>query len=57
MPVVDPFTSAGREKDRLFLATHREALESMLSGDESTGRADKGGIGGGGAATDRGRKW
>lgn len=57
MPVVDPFTSAGREKDRLFLATHREAPASMPSGDEWTARADKGGIGGGGAAADRRGKW
>lgn len=55
--IVESKAAADREKDRLFLATHRAALESMLSGDESTGRADKRGIGSDGAATDRRRKW
>ena len=27
---------AGREKDRLFLATHREALQHLLTDDEKT---------------------
>ena len=32
--IVESKAATGREKDRLFLATHREALESMLPGDE-----------------------
>ena len=32
--IVESKASAGREKDRLFLATHREALEHLLSNDE-----------------------
>ena len=32
--IVESKASAGREKDRLFLATHREALEHILSDDE-----------------------
>ncbi len=54
--IVASKATAGREKDRLFLATHREALASMLPGDESTGPAHKGGSGGG-AATGRRWKW
>ena len=34
--IVESKATAGREKDRLFLATHREALESMLSRDALT---------------------
>ena len=32
--IVESKARAGREKDRLFLATHREALEDILSDDE-----------------------
>ena len=32
--IVESKARAGREKDRLFLATHREALEYILSDDE-----------------------
>ena len=52
--IVESKAAAGREKDRLFLATHREALESMLSRDEidqASGEYRRDG-----AATDRGRK-
>ncbi len=35
--IVASKAAAGREKDRLFLATHREALEAMLSADEVGG--------------------
>ena len=35
--IVESKAAAGREKDRLFLATHREALENMLSDDEAGG--------------------
>ncbi len=35
--IVESKAAAGREKDRLFLATHREALENMLSADEAGG--------------------
>ena len=33
--IVASKASAGREKDRLFLATHREALEHLLSDEET----------------------
>jgi len=31
--------TVGRDKDRLFLATHREALEELLRGEERKGRS------------------
>lgn len=34
--IVESKARAGREKDRLFLATHREALDSILSEDDSS---------------------
>ena len=52
--IVESKAAAGREKDRLFLATHRETLESMLSCDEIDQAS--GGYRRDGAATDRGRK-
>ncbi len=33
--IVESKSRAGREKDRLFLATHREALQLLLSDDET----------------------
>ena len=33
--IVESKARAGREKDRLFLATHREALQHLLSDDET----------------------
>ena len=33
--IVESKARAGRQKDRLFLATHREALEQLLSNDET----------------------
>ena len=35
--IVESKAATGREKDRLFLATHREALENVLSDDEPRG--------------------
>ena len=35
--IVESMAAAGREKDRLFLAAHREALENMPSDDEADG--------------------
>lgn len=35
--IVASKAAAGREKDRIFLASHREALENMLSDDEAGG--------------------
>ena len=35
--IVESKAAAGREKDRIFLAAHREALENMLSDDEAGG--------------------
>ena len=35
--IVESKARAGREKDRLFLATHRETLEHLLSDDEEPG--------------------
>ena len=34
--IVESKATAGREKDRLFLATHREALDHILSDDDSS---------------------
>ena len=34
--IVESKARAGREKDRLFLATHREALQHLLTDDEKT---------------------
>jgi hypothetical protein len=36
--IVESKHSAGRDKDRLFLATHREALQDLLRRDENEGR-------------------
>lgn len=33
--VVEPSARAGRQRDRLFLATHREALSYLLRNDET----------------------
>ena len=35
--IVESKAKAGRDKDRLFLATHREALEDLLSEDSADG--------------------
>ena len=35
--IVASKAATGREKDRIFLATHREAIENMLSDDEAGG--------------------
>ena len=35
--IVESKAKTGREKDRLFLATHREALDRILSDDDSDG--------------------
>ena len=32
--IIESKARAGREKDRLFIATHRDALDQLLSGDE-----------------------
>ena len=32
--IITPKHAAGRDKDRLFLATHRDALEQLLKRDE-----------------------
>ncbi len=32
--IVESKTRAGREKDRLFLVTHREVLDNLLSDDD-----------------------